>query len=119
MKKIILLFAGILFTSTVMAQGALSKFFQRYEDDTSFTLINISPRMFSMFSKVQTGDKESQQVIDVARKLTGLKILTKDNARNGMQLFREANTLLSKDFEELMSVRDKGNDMRFLVKQTP
>lgn len=120
MKKIIIFIA--LWTAGIplsAQQHSLDRFFDKYEPDTSFTIINISPRMFNMFSKVNlnTGDQQAQQIMDVAKKLTGLRIITKDNARNGMQLFREASSMLSSDMEELMAIRDHGNDLKFLVNQ--
>src|SRR5690242_19047475 len=120
MKKGLICLAVMLLSSTAWAQEtALSRFFHKYENDTSFTVITISPRMFNMFSKVQTGDAESQEILEVAKKLTGLRILVKENARNGMQLFKEASSQLSREYEELMTVRDKEDDLRFLVKEAP
>lgn len=120
MKKGLICLAMMLLSSAAWAQEtALSRFFHKYEQDTSFTVITISPRMFNMFSKVQTGDAESQEILDVAKKLTGLRILIKENAGNGMQLFKEASSLLSREYEELMTVRDKEDDLRFLVKEAP
>lgn len=78
-----------------------------------------SPKMFSMFSKVNlnTGDGQADQIMDVAKKLTGLRIITKENARNSMQLFHEANSLLPQSMDELMAVRDHGNNLKFMVDQ--
>lgn len=118
MKKIIILTFLCLISATLWAQqDPLGRFFNKYEQDTSFTIINISPKMFNMFSKINlnSGDKQADQVMDVAKKLTGLRIITKENTRNGTQLFREANNLVPKDYNELMTIRDHGNDVRFLV----
>lgn len=118
MKKIVILAFLCLISSTLWAQqDPLGRFFNKYEQDTSFIIINISPKMFNMFSKINlnSGDKQADQVMDVAKKLTGLRIITKDNTQNGMQLFREANNLVPKNYEELMTIRDHGNDVRFLV----
>lgn len=120
MKKIIIFLSLCVISLSLKAQQhPLERFFDKYEPDTSFTIINISPKMFNMFSKVNlnTGDRQAQQVLDVAKKLTGLRIITKDNARNGMQLFREASSMLSSNMEELMTIRDHGNDLKFLVDQ--
>lgn len=120
MKKIIIVVALCVVSLSLKAQqNPLERFFNKYEPDTSFTIINISPRMFNMFSRINlnTGDQQAQQIMDVAKKLTGLRIITKDNARNGMQLFREANGMLSSNMDELMAIRDHGNDLKFLVDQ--
>lgn len=120
MKKIILLIMACAFSTLSWAQQSpLDHFFDRYEADTSFTVINISPKMFNLFSKVNldTGDPQAQEIMDVAQKLTGLRIITKDHARNGSKLFHEAANMLSNKYEELMTIRDHGNDMKFLIKE--
>lgn len=120
MKKLIFLLTLCLASTCLWAQQSpLDPFFNKYEPDTSFTIINISPKMFNLFSRVnlQTNDEDAQQILDVAEKLSGLRIITKENAHNAMQLFHEANTLLSKKYDELMTVRSHGNDVKFLIKQ--
>lgn len=99
----------------------MNRFFEKYEPDTSFTIINISPQMFRMFSKVDlnTGDRQADQILDVAKKITGLRIITKSNATNSMQLFKEASTSLPRGYEELMTVRDHGSNLKFMVSQGP
>lgn len=118
MKKLFVIISLSLTSISVWAQeDPLSGFFNKYEQDTSFTIINISPKMFNMFSKINlnTSDRQADQVMDVAQKLTGLRIITKDNTQNSMQLFHEASRLLPKNYEELMTIRDHGNDVKFLV----
>lgn len=120
MKKLV--FIGVLLMCTAMdvrAQGSLDRFFAKYAHDTSFTVINISPKMFSLFSRIQVNsdDTQARRVMQVARELTGLWIITKDRAPNSMQLFREAERMLPPHFEELMTIRDHGQNIRFMVRQ--
>lgn len=120
MKKLCFLTLCCLVTMTVRAQqDPLEKFFRKYEPDTAFTIISISPKMFNLFSKVnlQTGDDQAQEILGVAKNLTGLHIITRENAPNSMQLFREAAGSLSGNYDELMSVRDHGMNVRFLISQ--
>ena len=119
MKKLIFLFAFCLCVGTIHAQSPLNRFFDKYEPDTSFTIINISPKMFNLFSKVdlQTGDPQAQQIKEVAKKITGLRIITKENPGNGLQLFHEASNMVSKKYDELLTVRSHGNDIKFLIKE--
>jgi hypothetical protein len=57
-------------------------------------------------------------VLDAISKIKGLRILGKQEARNARDLYKEAFTLIPmKEYEELMSVRDKDKDMKFLIKQ--
>lgn len=119
MKKFIVVISLCLLGITVWAQDPLDPFFRKYEQDTSFTIVSISPRMFNLFARVdpRTGDDESQAILDVAKKLTGLHIIARENAGNGMQLFQEANGMISRKYEALMAVRDHGTDLKFLINQ--
>jgi hypothetical protein len=99
-------------------QGSvIDRFFQKYENDRSFTLVSITPKMFSMFAKVDAGDADAKNMMRVIQKLKGLKILAKEDTREGPRLYKEAAAFLSTDFEELMTVRDKDSDLKFLVKE--
>lgn len=97
---------------------AISRFFTKYADDESFTNVNITARMFGLFTDLEMEDKEDQEVMDAISKLEGLKILAKDEVDNGKNLYREALALLpKKEFDELMSVRDEDKDMKFMIKE--
>ncbi|KAA2242468.1 DUF4252 domain-containing protein [Chitinophaga agrisoli] len=120
MKKItiILIFiAASLQLSAQVQTSVIDRFFQKYEDDRSFTLVSITPKMFSMFSKLDINTGEGQQFMQVVKKLKGLRILAKEDAKDGSRLYKEAANFLTKDFEELMTVRDDDTDLKFLVKE--
>jgi hypothetical protein len=120
MKKIIILISICLYSTTAWAQQRpLESFFNKYQTDSSFTVINISPMMFRMFAKMNadSSNQQKNQVMDIAKKLTGLRIITKDNASNSTKLFNEANNMLSgKNFEKLMTVQDHNEQVKFLIK---
>ncbi len=101
----------------LLAQSVIDRFFEKYEDDRSFTLVSVTPKMFSMFSKLDINSGEGQQLMAVVKKLKGLRILAKENASDGNKLYKEAAAFLTKDFEELMTVRDGEDDLKFLVKE--
>jgi len=117
MKKLMLILALVMAVRQLSAQSVIDRFFQKYEDDRSFTLVSVTPKMFSMFSKLDINTGEGQQFMSVVKKLKGLRILAKEDARDGARLYREAAALLTKDFEELMTVRDGESDLKFLVKE--
>jgi hypothetical protein len=100
------------------AQGdAISKFFSKYQDDETFSQVTISSKMFSLLTDMDIEDPEDKEVIDAISKLKGLRILAKDEARDGRVLYKEAMALLPvKDYEELMSVRDDDKDMKFFIR---
>ncbi|MEX2233294.1 MAG: DUF4252 domain-containing protein [Cyclobacteriaceae bacterium] len=115
MKKIV---AIVVLMSTVNAansQDVISKFFTKYQDDETFTNVNISSKMFGLFTEMDAETPEDKEVLEAISKLKGLKILAKQNARNSRELYKEALGLIPKNFEELMSVRDKDKDVKFMI----
>jgi hypothetical protein len=118
MKKIVAIAVLMMVISGAYAQDAISKFFSKYQNDESFSQVNISSRMFGLFTQMESDDPEDKEVLDAISKLKGLKIIAKDNARNSRELYKEAFALIPKDYEELMTVRDKDKDMKFMIKES-
>ncbi|PUZ20654.1 protein of unknown function [Chitinophaga costaii] len=122
MKKLFLVAMLALFAmQTTFAQqsggSVIDKFFQKYSNDESFTLVSISPKMFSMFSKLDANDPDAKQVLQIAQKLRSMRILAKEDTKDGAKLYKEAAAYLTNSYEELMTVRSKGNDVKFLTKE--
>ncbi|MBN8576664.1 MAG: DUF4252 domain-containing protein [Cytophagales bacterium] len=117
MKKV-LIGLMVLAASAVHAQDAVSKFFSKYQNDESFSQVNISSKMFSLMANLDVQDAEDREVVNMISKIKGLRILAKEGARNSRELYKEALSMIpQKDFEELMTVRDKDKDMKFFIKE--
>lgn len=108
----------MMMSAAAFAQGdAITKFFAKYQDDETFSQVTISSKMFSLLTDMEVDKPEDQEIIDAISKLKGLRILGKDDARDGRALYKEALALLpTKDYEELMSVRDEDKDMKFFIR---
>lgn len=120
MKKIIIVLALITVGTGAFAQGeAISKFFDKYAADESFTTqATISSKMFSMFTNLEAETAEDKEVLDAITKLKGLRILGKEKATGTRAYYTEAMAVVSKNkYDELMSVRDKDKDMKFYIKE--
>ncbi|MBO9731103.1 MAG: DUF4252 domain-containing protein [Chitinophaga sp.] len=119
MKRYLLLLMAVFASFHLSAQqgSVIDRFFQKYESDRNFTVVSITPKMFSMFAKVDPGDADAKNMMRVIQKLKGLRILAKENTKDGARLYREAAAFLGSDFEELMTVRDKDSDLKFMVKE--
>ncbi len=109
--------AAVPFPGILQAQSGntLDRFFEKYEDDPAFTTVRISPKMFQMLSNFEIKD-ENGDYGALVRSLSGLRILVKSEA-DGMPLYQEAFRQLSKDMSELLTVRDKGENIRFLMRE--
>ena len=120
MKQFVVGAVLMLSSVATFAQGdAISKFFSKYQNDETFSQVTISSKMFSMMMNMEVEDEEDQEVINAISKLKGLRILAKDETRDGRLLYKEALGMIpTKEYEELMSVRDEDKDMKFFVKET-
>lgn len=118
MKRILTTAVLMMIMTGTFAQDAISKFFTKYQNDESFSQVTVSSKMFSLFTQMDAENAEDKEVLEAISKLKGLRILGKQDARNARELYKEAFTLIPvKDYEELMSVRDKDKDMKFYIKE--
>lgn len=119
MKKVIVVVMMMAASVAVQAQDAVSKFFSKYQNDESFSQVNISSKMFSLMANLDVENPEDKEVVDMISKIKGLRILSKEEARNSRELYKEALGMIpTKEFEELMTVRDKDKDMKFFIKES-
>jgi len=121
MKKIMLI--GVLVAAAVSASAqssdAITKFFNKYANDESFTQVTVSSKMFSMFTNMEVEKPEDKEVLNAISKLKGLRILQKDDSLKARALYKEALSLVPmKEYEELMSVRNEDNNIKFLIKES-
>ncbi|MFZ2906829.1 MAG: DUF4252 domain-containing protein [Cyclobacteriaceae bacterium] len=119
MKKIVVILIVMAVGTGVYAQGeAVSKFFSKYAADESFTTATISSKMFSLITNMDVQTPEDKELVSAISKLKGLKVLGKENSSDARSLYKEAYALVSsKEYEELMSVRDKDKDMKFYIRE--
>lgn len=117
MKQIIMLLSLFLVLQTATAQNnAINKYFQKYEDNDAFTSVYISEYMFSLFADIDAEDPEDKEVLEILNGLESLQVLTTEN--NPKKHFEEALGLIDqKEYKVLMKVKDKGANVRFLIKK--
>ncbi|NNE29419.1 MAG: DUF4252 domain-containing protein [Saprospiraceae bacterium] len=113
-----LLFATAILMGNATAQiDAISKHFEKYMDDERFTMVYVSPKMFQMLDRLapdDVKDPEADVVLDIAKDLRGIRILTTEESP--LQHYKEFNSIIKKSqYEPLMLVRDKGQDVNFLI----
>jgi len=116
MKKLVLLLAmGILGISTLMAQSATDKIFDKYNGKEGFTVVTINQAMFEMISKMDT-TAEGKEMVDMAKSIERIRILAMDTVMNDVNLYTEVMDVLpQKGFKELMSVKEKDMDIKFMI----
>jgi len=119
MKKLMIGAVIMMCSIAASAQNdAIAKFFTTYQSDESFSQVTISGKMFSMMANISGETEEEKAMIASISKIKGLKILSKSEARNSRELYKEAISMIpTNTFEELMSIRDKDKDMKFFTKE--
>jgi len=97
-------------------EDAITRFFDKYVEDEKFTAVFISPKVFDMIATMESDDPEAYEMQKVLSDLDGIRILTTEE--NGQKYYDEVlKTLQLNKYEVLMQVRDKGENVRFLVKE--
>ena len=121
MKKISILILALICTIALSAQdNAITRYFTDYQSDASFTKVNVSSKMFSLFTEIEGEDDAEKAVLDAMSKLKGVKALINDNSSDGASMYRDALKRLNTagDYEELMSVEDETENVMFMIRNT-
>jgi len=118
MKRIVLAGLIVMISLPVFSQtDAVSKYFGEYEGKENYTTIIITSRMFGLLAEIPEGEDE-EDVMNVIRKLTGLKMIVADDRHDGEDLYRKAMDVLPKDgFDELMIIKEGDEEIKFLIKE--
>ncbi len=119
MKKILIFTVAVLFSFAGMAQdNVISTLFSDYQQQENFTKVNVSSKMFSLFTEIDGEDEAEKAVLDAMSKLKGVKALMSDSETDGLKLYKDAINRVNKNgaYEELMSVQDKDEEVMFMIR---
>jgi len=116
MRKLFILTVLLVLTSGVFAQDdAIGKFFGKYIDDSRFTVVSVSPKMFRLLSKVNW-DTIPAELRQTVTRLQSLRILSTETTPQ--QFYKEALSRIDmKEYEELITIRNKNDNVRFVIKE--
>ncbi|MET3018476.1 DUF4252 domain-containing protein [Flavobacterium hydatis] len=114
-KNFILTLIFALVSHAFYAQGA----FDKYDGQDDVTSVIVNKKMFDLMSKVKVdaSDKETQQYLNLIKKLDNLKVFTTQSTRvvTDMKLTTDK-YIKSAGLEELMRVNDNGRNVKIYVK---
>ncbi len=113
MKKLILIIVLVLISNTFFAQTAFDKF----DNQDDVTSIIVNKKMFTLLSKVDIKDKESQEYVNLIKKLDNLKVFTTTSKAKATDMKNTADKYLkSNGLDELMRINEKGKNVKIYVK---
>jgi hypothetical protein len=102
-------------TGAFAQDDAIGKFFGKYVDDSRFTVVSISPKMFRLLSKVNW-DTIPSDLKQTVNRLTSLRILSTETTP--ALFYKEALTRIDrKEYEELFTVRSNKDNVHFMIKE--
>lgn len=123
MKKWIGALWMFLMITTVQAQDdAIVKFFSKHMENDNFSRVYISPKMMQMAggflkSEADSNNPDEKDLGELMQKVRGIRILSGEKV-NGLGLYKEAMGTLNKNkYEDLMDVQDKGQSLKFMVRE--
>ena len=111
MKKLLITFVLAIMPALFFGQASFDKF--DGQDDVTSVIVN--KKMFQMMGNVK--NKESQQYLDLIKKLDNLKVFTTSSSRVTSEMKAAADSYIrTAGLEELMRINDKGQNIKIMVK---
>jgi|SRR5690554_1611472 len=117
MKKIAILIALAVFP---MVSGAQSPF-DSFENEKDVSSVVVTKNMFKLLSKMDLNstDPEAQAYLNMVNNLDNIRIFTTENPAVATKMDAAVSNYVgaSKNLDELMRVKDDGQDIRFYSKE--
>jgi len=112
-KKMLLSLLFLVITNTVFGQSVFDKF----EDQEKIRTVIVNKKMFALLSKMKVEDKETQQYVNLIKKLENLKVFATQSDVKAAEMKATADKYLkTAAMEELMRITDKGKSVKIYVK---
>jgi len=117
MKKLVLIFIlSVVSLAAFCQRSPVDDLFDKYNGKEGFTSVYISSKMFSLLARIDSEDKEFQNLVS---RIKSIKILSIDSATNISVGINFCNELLRKlnasGFEDLMTVKEDDGEVRFMI----
>lgn len=116
MKKLIVIITLALLPVVTFGQSI----FDKYEDLNDVTSVIVNQKMFGMLASIDidTDDPEADKFLEMAKKITGLKVFTTgDESISKDMNATVASYLKSSTLQELMRIKDGDQTVKFYVKE--
>ncbi|MDD4748015.1 MAG: DUF4252 domain-containing protein [Salinivirgaceae bacterium] len=116
MKKIALAMLLMITSSMLIGQKiTLNQLFDKYSGQDGYTTISISKQMFSIFAAMSPSDSQTD---DVIKGLSGIRILVEEKKIANSEFVNDLKLLQTSNYKEMMSIKEKDTDLKFLIKMS-
>lgn len=113
MRKLVLSLVLVLSVNTFFAQSVFDKF----EDQEGITAIVVNKKMFSLLSKMEVKDKETQQYVNLIKKLENMRVFATQSDKKSDEMKSVYDRYIkSSSLEELMKINEKGKSVKIYVR---
>ena len=113
MRKFILTIVILFTANSLFAQTVFDKF----EHQEKISTVIVNKKMFTLLSKMKVEDKETQQYVNLIKKLDNLRVFVTQSDSKAADMKATAEKYLkTAGLEELMRVNDKGKSVKIYVK---
>lgn len=107
---------SMVFFASYAQETQADKIFEKYSSGKGVTSIVISKYMVTMFSNMETDDKDFDQMING---LKGIKLLSGKSADDKGNFYKDIQkSLPTLGYKELMYVTENGNQLKFFIHET-
>jgi hypothetical protein len=91
--------------------------FDKFEGQDDIASVIVNKKMFSLLSKMEVKDKETQQYVDLIKNLDHLKVFITTNDKKSNEMKSVADKYQkSAALDELMRINDKGKNVKIYAK---
>ncbi len=117
MRKTILIMIVLLSSASLLANGFITQFIERYsEENRPLNNVNIGKTMLDKMA----ANTEDEELKNAFRELKSIRIVSSENAKDARYYFQKANELVTEafsDYEEVVSVNEKDSKISVWMKK--
>jgi hypothetical protein len=106
---------------TIIAQNEVDELFEKYAGKDGFTSVNISGKLLGFAAQFEQEDQASRELLE---QLTGIKILSVDDAalNESLDFFEELDRQnffkkIKDDYEMVMDIKESNQVVKFYIKE--
>lgn len=117
MKNIILAVVSFLSVQSAFSQSVIDQHFNFLKDQEASTHISVTGKMFEMINQIdiQSEDEEVKEMKEFVGSIRSFELISVDEVSGYKKDFKQGQSILDKNFDELVTIRDKENIFKLYV----